>query len=73
MFSYTKRAENITMRILDQIKIPIPSLDDPQHIVTLLDAVQAKVDELRRWQAETREKLETLLPSILDKAFRGEL
>jgi hypothetical protein len=31
------------------------------------------VDALTRLQAETADGLDALLPSILDKAFRGEL
>ena len=33
----------------------------------------AKVDVLKRMQAETAAELDALLPSILDKAFKGEL
>jgi type I restriction enzyme S subunit len=32
-----------------------------------------KADALKRLQAETAAELDALLPSILDKAFRGEL
>jgi len=38
-----------------------------------LDALQEKVDALKKLQAETAAELNTLLPSILDKAFRGQL
>jgi hypothetical protein len=31
------------------------------------------MDELKRLQAETATELNALLPSILNKAFRGEL
>ncbi len=34
---------------------------------------QAKSDSLRQLQAETATELDSLLPSILDKAFKGEL
>ena len=34
---------------------------------------QAKVEALKRLQAETATELDALLPSILDKAFKGEL
>jgi len=40
---------------------------------TALDTLQAEVDALKRLQAETAAELDGLLPSILDKAFRGEL
>jgi type I restriction enzyme S subunit len=38
-----------------------------------LDELQANVDASNRIQAEAGTKLEALLPSILDKAFKGEL
>jgi len=31
------------------------------------------VDDLKRLQAETEKELEEMVPSILDKAFKGEL
>ena len=33
----------------------------------------AKVNVRRELQAETQEELDALLPSVLDKAFKGEL
>ena len=38
-----------------------------------IQSVQAKVDTLKKLQAETAAELAALLPSILDKAFKGEL
>ncbi len=38
-----------------------------------LDALQGNIDELNRLQAESAAELDALLPSILDKAFKGEL
>ena len=35
--------------------------------------LQAEVDGLKRLQAETSAELDALLPSILDRAFKGEL
>ena len=46
---------------------------EQRRIVTALDALQAEVDALKRLQAETAAELDALLPSILDKAFKGEL
>ena len=43
------------------------------RIVAYLDGLQAKVDQLKKLQAETAAELAALLPSILDKAFKGEL
>ena len=38
-----------------------------------LDGLQARVSALRAARAETEKELYALLPSILDKAFKGEL
>jgi len=35
--------------------------------------LQEKVDELKRLQAQTQEELNALMPSVLAKAFKGEL
>ena len=43
------------------------------RIVAELDALQVRVDALKKLQAETAAELDALLPSILDKAFKGEL
>ena len=43
------------------------------RIVTYLDGLQAEVDDLRRLQAETQKELDALMPSVLAKAFAGEL
>ncbi|MBI5304886.1 MAG: restriction endonuclease subunit S [Chloroflexi bacterium] len=54
-------------------QIPVPPLADQHRIVAYLDGLQAKVDELRRLQAATQKELDALMPSILAKAFAGEL
>jgi type I restriction enzyme S subunit len=38
-----------------------------------LREVKSRVEGLKKLQAETAAELDALLPSILDKAFRGEL
>ena len=53
--------------------IPIPPLPEQRRIVAYLNGLQAKVDDLKKMQAETADELAALLPSILDKAFKGEL
>ena len=49
--------------------MPLPPMDVQQQ----LRQVKAKVDALKRLQAETAAEIDALLPSILDKAFKGEL
>jgi type I restriction enzyme S subunit len=52
---------------------PLPSISEQRVIVAELDDMQARADELKKLQGETATELDALLPSILDKAFRGEL
>lgn len=61
-----------TPKLLDT-KVVVPPLSEQHRIVVELDAMQAEVDALKRLQSETAAELDALLPSILDRAFRGEL
>jgi type I restriction enzyme S subunit len=56
-----------------QIAVVLPSLSEQRRIVEHLDALQAKVDALKAMQSQTAAELDALLPSILDRAFKGEL
>jgi type I restriction enzyme, S subunit len=69
----TTNLASINQRQLKAFKLYRPPLDEQRRIVAELDALQAKVDELKRLQAETQAELDALLPSILDRAFKGEL
>jgi len=59
--------------LLESIPIPLPPLEEQRRIVAYLDGLQAKVDALKALQAQTQTELDALLPSVLDKAFKGEL
>lgn len=61
-----------TPKLLD-FAIPVSPISEQNCTVAYLDALQAKVDALKRLQAETAAELDALLPSVLDKAFKGEL
>jgi hypothetical protein len=45
----------------------------PRCIVAYLDGLHANVNSLRELQSQTQEELDALLPSVLDRAFKGEL
>ncbi len=67
-----------TMKKISQgtvMAIPFPkvSLQKQQQIVAELDGLQVKVDHVKGLQKKTAAELDALLPSILDKAFKGEL
>jgi len=62
-----------TQKILNKFQIPTPPLDEQRRIVAYLDSVQARLESLRELQSATGEELSALLPSVLDRAFKGEL
>jgi type I restriction enzyme S subunit len=62
-----------TQKILLKLQIPVPPLPEQRHIVAYLDNLQAKVDEMKRLREGSMKEFDALLPSILDKAFKGEL
>ncbi len=46
---------------------------DQRRIVAYLDSIQAELASLRELQSATGEELSALLPSVLDRAFKGAL
>lgn len=63
----------INQRRIGQFEIAIPPIEVQRRIVSYLDDLQANVDAMKRLQADTAAELDALLPSVLDKAFNGEL
>jgi len=64
---------HISHKDIEMIPFAVPPLSEQRRIVAALDALQRELDALKRLQAETAAELDALLPSILDKAFKGEL
>lgn len=64
---------NVNGQKLANVLVPVPSLDEQRRIAAYLDELQGRVDELRRLQAESGRELEALMPSVLERAFRGEM
>jgi len=60
-------------RRVREIPIPLPTPKDQHRIVTYLDKLQVKIDSLKTFQERTSTELDALIPSILSKAFNGEL
>ncbi len=65
--------QGFTKAQIETFEVPLPPLPEQLRIVAYLDALQAKVDALRRLQTETGAELDALLPAVLDKAFKGEM
>jgi len=64
---------NISLTDLRNLMIPVYSLNEQLRIVAHLDGLQGKVDAVKNVQDHTAAELDALLPSILDKAFKGGL
>jgi type I restriction enzyme, S subunit len=54
---------------LGQIQIPVP----PYQKQLLFDDLYKQIDEVKRLHSASSAELDALMPSILDKAFMGEL
>lgn len=67
------RLTELNLADLKRVPVPLPTLDQQRRIVAYLDDMQARVDSLKRLQDETAAELDALLPSVLDRAFKGKL
>jgi type I restriction enzyme S subunit len=79
---YIKRSAKGTSPTMKKISqpiveaIPFPenlSVDQQTEIVSKLDVLQERLNAARALQLETSAELDALLPTILDRAFKGEL
>ena len=64
---------NLNGAKLEKLKVPVAPGPEQRRIVAELDALETQVDSLKRLQAETAAEIDALLPSILDRAFKGEI
>jgi len=64
---------NLNLKLIRDFKLPLPPIDEQVRIAARLDDAQTRVEEVRGLQLQTANELDALMPSILDKAFRGEL
>jgi type I restriction enzyme, S subunit len=62
---------HLNIGTIRKFQMALPSIAEQHRIVAYLDNIQAKVDNLKRLQSETSAELSAMLPSILDKAYRG--
>ena len=63
------RNRTLGLEALGNILVPVPDYEKQ----VWFDSVQARLASLRQLQSETEEGLSALLPSVLDRAFKGEL
>jgi type I restriction enzyme, S subunit len=65
--------KNISKEKVFGLRLPSFELSKQEQIVRELQALQAEVDILTRLQDETANELNAFLPSVLSKAFAGQL
>jgi type I restriction enzyme S subunit len=58
---------------IKHVNLAIPPRGEQRRIVSKLNNLQADVNALKQLQRETAVELEAMLPSVLSKAFEGEL
>lgn len=63
------RNRTLGLKKLEKIEVPVPDYQKQLWF----NQLQYKVEQIKQAQAENAVELEALMPSILDKAFKGEL
>ena len=64
---------NLHLRDIKQIIIPLPSIDEQQRIVNLIESLFAKLDEAKEKAQNVVDSFETRKAAILHQAFTGTL
>ena len=59
--------------LLSRVRFPLPPLAEQRRVVDHLNALQTKIDQASALGAKAQRELAALMPSLLDRAFRGEL
>jgi type I restriction enzyme S subunit len=65
--------KNINVDILEKVRIPLPSIEEQQHIVSELESKLTVCDKIEETICQSLLQAETLRQSILKKAFEGNL
>ncbi|MDO8549998.1 MAG: restriction endonuclease subunit S, partial [Ignavibacteria bacterium] len=65
----TTRRVRLDMNKFLSIAIPVPSPEEQKKVVYLVD----KINQIKQKKLESIKELDALLPSVIDKAFKGEL
>lgn len=63
------RNRTLNNKLLQQIEIPVPPIELQREFVELLN----KTNGIKEYHKQTEQELSELMPSLLDKAFKGEL
>jgi type I restriction enzyme S subunit len=64
---------NVNLQKLRALPISLPTLDEQTRILAHVADLESKVVSLKKLQSGTGSEIDALVPSILSKAFSGEL
>jgi type I restriction enzyme, S subunit len=64
---------DLGLKTIRQFSVPTLARHKQRQVVEYLEDLQVKVDAQKRMQTETAAELDALLPSVLDRAFKGQL
>jgi type I restriction enzyme S subunit len=65
--------KNISKQKVLALRLPPHALSEQTRVVAYLSALEDKLGHLKMLHSKTAAELDVLMPSILSKAFRGEL
>ena len=65
--------KNVNLKILSEIKIPVPTLDEQKVIVKQINEIDQLAAKVKAEISEKITMMQKLKASILDSAFKGEL
>jgi type I restriction enzyme S subunit len=63
----------VPLRAIRTFPLPVPPLSEQQQVAEGLDLQLDRIGDMVQLQTDVATELDALLPSILDKAFKGEL
>ena len=63
------RNRTLGIKALEEIRVPVPPFEKQQWF----DSLQERFNQARHFRSEASSELDALLPSVLDKAFKGAL
>ena len=63
----------ISYKSICEMTLPLPPLKTQQKVVSYLDEISNKMENIKQIQKEKMQSLKALKASILDQAFKGEL
>lgn len=72
-FAPATAQKNINIGILNEVQVPLPPLPEQQEIVRRVESLFALADNIEQRYKKAQAFIDKLTPSLLAKAFRGEL